>query len=83
VAKSHSFDKMSEGGAPEIVQDSSGSGQNAGPSTNYAALLSAAPQIGNECLAHNKAFIKCKAVNEHPAACLSKGEKVTACVLKV
>mmetsp|Transcript_15451 Transcript_15451/g.17491 ORF Transcript_15451/g.17491 Transcript_15451/m.17491 type:complete len:104 (-) Transcript_15451:42-353(-) len=51
--------------------------------TSYVSLLAAAPFIGSDCLDINKSFIECKQKDENPAACLSQGEKVTACTLKV
>ncbi|GBG28352.1 NADH dehydrogenase ubiquinone 1 alpha subcomplex subunit 8 [Hondaea fermentalgiana] len=54
-----------------------------GVSTKYMALLAAAPAISDNCLDQNRAFIKCKQKDGNPAACLSEGEKVTACALKV
>jgi len=47
------------------------------------SLLAAAPLIGSNCLEVNKAFVQCKQKDENPATCLSQGEKVTACTLKV
>ena len=53
------------------------------PDTSYLSLLAASNLIGKECADVNTKFIQCKLGDENPAKCVSEGEKVTACTLKV
>ncbi|OQS02524.1 hypothetical protein THRCLA_21403 [Thraustotheca clavata] len=52
------------------------------PSTDSTSLFCAAPILGKECAAANKAFLVCKSKDENPRACLIPGEQVMACVHK-
>lgn len=52
------------------------------PATDNTSLTCAARILGYECADVNLEFLRCKANNENPRACLPQGEKVTACVLK-
>lgn len=55
---------------------------NSLPSTDNTSLTCAARVLGYECADPNLEFLRCKANNADPRACLPQGEKVTACVLK-
>lgn len=48
-----------------------------------SVLYAAGKEIGATCDAENRSFLKCKMVDEDPAACLDKGEAVKSCVLGV
>ncbi|CAN8069055.1 unnamed protein product [Agarophyton chilense] len=48
-----------------------------------SVLYAAAKEIGATCNAENRAFLKCKSIDEDPAACLDKGKAVQACALGV
>eukprot|EP00316_Scyphosphaera_apsteinii_P003359 CAMPEP_0119307466 /NCGR_PEP_ID=MMETSP1333-20130426/7954_1 /TAXON_ID=418940 /ORGANISM="Scyphosphaera apsteinii, Strain RCC1455" /LENGTH=104 /DNA_ID=CAMNT_0007311017 /DNA_START=106 /DNA_END=420 /DNA_ORIENTATION=- len=43
-------------------------------------LYAAGRIIGNKCFDENFDFMKCKAKDERPSACLSEGEQVHQCV---
>lgn len=53
------------------------------PRLTSAALYAASNFINEECAAVNSAFMKCKAADANPAACLAKGSAVTSCVTTV
>ena len=53
------------------------------PRLTSEALYAASNFINEECAAVNSAFMKCKAGNANPAACLEKGSAVTSCVAAV
>lgn len=48
-----------------------------------SVLYAAAKEIGATCDEENRSFLKCKAEDEEPSACLDKGEAVQACALGV
>lgn len=53
------------------------------PDTSYLSLLGASNLVGRECVGVNADYIRCKVEDENPAKCVSQGEKVTACTLRV
>lgn len=48
-----------------------------------SVLYAAAKEIGSKCSSENRAFLKCKANDPNPSACLHEGEAVQECSVKV
>lgn len=48
-----------------------------------SVLYAAAKEIGTHCDPENRAFLQCKASNDDPALCLTSGNAVQACAIKV
>lgn len=48
-----------------------------------SVLYAAAKEIGTTCETINRDFLKCKAADDEPSACLAQGDEAQACALAV
>mmetsp|Transcript_19779 Transcript_19779/g.62931 ORF Transcript_19779/g.62931 Transcript_19779/m.62931 type:complete len:97 (+) Transcript_19779:201-491(+) len=53
------------------------------PAPTGSVLLAASKHIGSYCNEQSMTYMKCKAKDQNPEACLKQGEAVSRCVLNL